>query len=160
MMNNTTDSDNNDNDNDNDSDDHFQWTPKTVALSVVLMVAAGVAEIIGGWMIWMTMRGTTTSDKSSTGGSTTTTTATTTSTVYKPWWWAVLGGLVLVLYGFIPTFQPTDSFGRIYAVYGGFFIVLSFVFGWILDGDRPDIGDGVGCIISLVGVCVIMFWPR
>ena len=153
MTNNTTGSDSSD----NDSDDHFQWTPKTVALSVFLMVAAGVAEIMGGWLIWMTMRGaTTTSDKSSTGGTTTTTT----TTVYKPWWWAVLGGIVLVLYGFIPTFQPTDSFGRIYAVYGGFFIVLSFVFGWILDGDRPDIGDGVGCIISLVGVCVIMFWPR
>ena len=157
MANSTTESDN---DNNEVSDDHFQWTPKTVALSIFLMVAAGVAEIMGGWMVWATMRGattTTTSDKSSTGGSTT---STTTTTVYRPWWWAVIGSLVLVLYGFIPTFQPTDSFGRIYAVYGGFFIVLSFVFGWILDGDRPDIGDGVGCIISLAGVCVIMFWPR
>lgn len=53
-----------------------------------------------------------------------------------------------------------DEFGRIYAVYGGFFIVLSFLFGWMLDGNRPDLGDVIGCAISLVGVLVIMFWPR
>ena len=32
-------------------------------------------------------------------------------------------------YGFIPCLQPMSDFGRIYAVYGGFFIVLSFVWG-------------------------------
>ena len=78
----------------------------------------------------------------------------------KPWWWAVLGSLILVGYGFIPTLQPTDSFGRIYAVYGGFFIVLSFMCGWWWDGDRPDMGDFVGGLLSLAGVGIIMFWPR
>lgn len=33
----------------------------------------------------------------------------------KPFYWAVLGGLVLVGYGFLPTAQPTSNFGRIYA---------------------------------------------
>ncbi len=33
-------------------------------------------------------------------------------------------------YGFIPTLQPTSNFGRLYAVYGGFFIVLSYAWGW------------------------------
>lgn len=28
------------------------------------------------------------------------------------------GAAVLVAYGFIPTLQPTDNFGRIFAVYG------------------------------------------
>ena len=36
---------------------------------------------------------------------------------------------MLVVYGFIPTLQPIDDFGRLYAVYGGFFIVLSYVWG-------------------------------
>jgi small multidrug resistance family-3 protein len=53
-----------------------------------------------------------------------------------------------------------NSFGRVYAVYGGFFIVLSFLFGWWLDGDRPDLGDVVGGAIALVGVLVVLFWPR
>ena len=62
--------------------------------------------------------------------------------------------------GFIPCLQPTDSFGRIYAAYGGFFIVLSFLFGWALDGDKPDLGDVIGGSIALAGVFVVMFWPR
>ena len=33
-------------------------------------------------------------------------------------------------YGFIPTLQPTSDFGRLYAIYGGFFIVLSYAWGW------------------------------
>mmetsp|Transcript_7487 Transcript_7487/g.8559 ORF Transcript_7487/g.8559 Transcript_7487/m.8559 type:complete len:92 (-) Transcript_7487:769-1044(-) len=78
----------------------------------------------------------------------------------KPIWFAVIGSFILVLYGFIPCLQPSDSFGRIYAIYGGFFIVLSFLFGWWLDNDKPDIGDIVGGSAALVGVLIIMLWPR
>jgi Uncharacterised BCR, YnfA/UPF0060 family len=58
----------------------------------------------------------------------------------KGWWMAVLGALVLVSYGFVPTAQPVDNFGRVFAVYGGFFIILSYLWGWAVDGDRPDTG--------------------
>jgi small multidrug resistance family-3 protein len=47
----------------------------------------------------------------------------------KPWWWAVCGSAVLMGYGFVPCAQPMSDFGRIYAVYGGFFIVLSYLWG-------------------------------
>lgn len=80
--------------------------------------------------------------------------------VTKPWWYAVIGSLILVVYGFIPCAQPSDSFGRIYAIYGGFFIAMSLLVGWALDGDRPDLGDIIGGSISTVGVLVIMLWPR
>lgn len=68
-------------------------------------------------------------------------------------------------YGFIPCLQPsaaTDGFARIYAAYGGFFIVMSFLIGWALEGEsaKPDLGDIVGGTISLVGALVIVFWPR
>ena len=39
------------------------------------------------------------------------------------------GGAVLVAYGVVPCFQPISDFGRLYAVYGGFFILLSYVWG-------------------------------
>jgi small multidrug resistance family-3 protein len=118
------------------TDESFQWTVVTIIQALALFVAAGVAEIGGGWLVWKAIRSS------------------------KPWWWAVLGSLVLVLYGFLPTLQPTDSFGRVYAVYGGFFIVLSFLAGWLLDGDKPDKGDVIGGSISLAGVLLILFWPR
>ena len=90
----------------------------------------------GGWLVWQTVR------------------------ECKPWFFAFLGSIVLVAYGFIPTLQPMDTFGRIYAVYGGFFILLSYLWGWIFDGSKPDVGDWVGTGIAMVGVLVALFWPR
>ena len=78
---------------------------------------------------------------------------------HRPGWWGLLGGLILILYGVIPTLQASH-FGRIYAVYGGFFIVLSLLWGWGMDGDRPDRADVTGAFIALVGVCVMMYLPR
>ena len=34
-------------------DNEFQWTPVTILQSVALFGLAGVAEILGGWMVWM-----------------------------------------------------------------------------------------------------------
>ena len=120
----------------------FEWTAATVLQSIGIFCLAGVAEIVGGWMVWVAVRGQ--------GG----------KENRKPWYFGLFGSLILICYGFIPCLQPTDSFGRIYAAYGGFFIVLSFLFGWALDGDKPDLGDIIGGTIALGGVCVVMFWPR
>ena len=119
-----------------EGEEKFQWTALKIFWAVAIFIAAGFAEIIGGWFVWKAIR-----DK-------------------KPWYYALIGSLILISYGFIPCLQPTNSFGRIYAVYGGFFIVLSFLLGWLLDADRPDVGDIVGGSISLIGVIVIMLWPR
>ena len=42
------------------------------------------------------------------------------------------GAAILILYGIIPTYQ-TGHFGRVYAAYGGMFIVLSLLLGWVMD---------------------------
>jgi small multidrug resistance family-3 protein len=70
-----------------------------------------------------------------------------------------LGGAVLVLYGIIPTLQPAN-FGRVYAAYGGIFIVLSILWGWKIDKIAPDRFDLIGEAIALSGVMIIMYWPR
>jgi small multidrug resistance family-3 protein len=106
-----------------------------VARSVWLFVLAGLCEIAGGWLVWEWLR------------------------ERRPGWWGLLGGLVLVLYGIIPTFQ-TSHFSRVYAVYGGFFIALSLLWGWGIDGNRPDTADVIGSLIALVGVSIMMYWPR
>ena len=60
----------------------------------------------------------------------------------------------------MPTLQPEGSFGRVYAAYGGVFIVLSLLWGWRVDGIAPDRFDIIGSVIALVGVAVIMYAPR
>ena len=75
----------------------------------------------------------------------------------KPWWWALCGSAALVAYGFVPCLQPLTDFGRLYAVYGGFFIALSYAWAR-LDG-CADAGDVIGGCIALTGVLVALFWP-
>lgn len=47
----------------------------------------------------------------------------------KPFYWEIGGGLALAIYGVIATFQSFPSFGRVFAAYGGVFIVLSVLGG-------------------------------
>ena len=112
----------------------------TYVVIVALFVAAGVLEIGGGWMWWQALR------------------------EGKPWWYAVIGSAMLCLYGVVPTFQPqtagTEDFGRVYAAYGCWFIMLSLAWGWAIDGNRPDAGDGIGAGLAAVGAVVITFYPR
>jgi len=59
----------------------------------------------------------------------------------------------------VPTFQPAH-FGLVYAAYGGIFIILSLIWSKYVDRIRPDRYDILGGAICLVGVFVIMYWPR
>ena len=103
--------------------------------SLFLFVLAGLCEIGGGYLVWLWLR------------------------EGKPLWVAALGGAILLLYGVIPTLQPVH-FGRAYAAYGGVFIALALLWGWWVDGRRPDLFDTVGASVCLLGVIIIMYWPR
>jgi small multidrug resistance family-3 protein len=104
--------------------------------AIILFVLAGFADIGGVWLILQWVRG------------------------GRPWPMALLGALVLVSYGFIPTLQTSPFFGRIYAAYGGMFIVLSLAWGFLFDSFRPDWRDLLGAGVCLVGVMIIYFSPR
>jgi small multidrug resistance family-3 protein len=106
-----------------------------IAKSLFYFVLAGLCEIGGGYLVWLWLR-----EK-------------------KSLWLAVLGAMVLILYGIIPTFQPAH-FGRVYAAYGGIFIVMAMLWGWQIDRIPPDKFDLIGGFIALIGVCIIMYWPR
>ena len=104
-------------------------------LSISLFVIAGLCEIGGGDLVWLWLR------------------------EGKPFVYAAAGAMLLILYGLIPTLQPAH-FGRVYAAYGGMFIVLSLLWGWGADGTRPDRFDVVGAVICIIGMAVIMYMPR
>ncbi|GLB62114.1 MULTISPECIES: YnfA family protein [Bacillaceae] len=104
--------------------------------TIVLFIFAGFAEIGGGYLIWLWLR------------------------EGKPFYWGAFGGLALALYGIIATFQTFPLFGRVYAAYGGVFIVLSVLWGWGIDKRTPDLYDWIGAGICLVGVSVMLFAPR
>jgi len=106
-----------------------------VAASLVYFVLAGICEIAGGYLVWIWIKD------------------------QKPLWFAVIGALLLILYGIIPTLQPV-TFGRVYAAYGGVFIALALLWGWGIDKQPPDRYDVLGAALALVGVAVIMYWPR
>lgn len=63
------------------------------------------------------------------------------------------------LYGVIPAFQSAN-FGRVYAAYGGVFVVMSIAWGWLIDKRSPDFYDLFGGAIVVLEVAVIMYWPR
>lgn len=76
-------------------------------------------------------------------------------------WFAIAGAIVLIIYGIIPTLQPESaSFGKVYAAYGGIFIVLFILWGWKIDGTVPDAYDLIGGVVALLGVAIIMYAPR
>ncbi len=107
----------------------------TVLKSLLLFVLAGLAEIGGGYLVWQWLRD------------------------GKALWFGLIGGAVLFLYGAIPTFQSESAFGRVYAAYGGIFIILSILWGMVFQGWRPDRFDLIGAAIALIGVSIIM-WGR
>jgi small multidrug resistance family-3 protein len=77
----------------------------------------------------------------------------------KSGWYGVVGALVLAIYGVVATWQ-ISNFARVYAAYGGIFIIMSLLWGYYLDNFRPDRFDIIGAIVVLIGVCIIFYAPR
>ena len=63
------------------------------------------------------------------------------------------------MYGVVATFQ-TQNFARVYATYGGVFIVLSLLWAYKMDNYVPDRFDIIGASVALIGVCIIYYAPR
>ena len=108
-----------------------------IAASLFYFVLAGLFEIGGGYLVWLWLR------------------------EGKSPLFAVAGAIVLALYGAVPALQPKSAdFGRVYAAYGGVFIVLSLLWGWRVDRATPDRADVIGGCVALLGAAIVMYWPR
>lgn len=103
--------------------------------SIPIFILAGLCEIGGGYLVWLCLK------------------------EDKPWFVGVAGFLLLGLYGVVATWQ-SNEFGRVYAAYGGFFIVMSILWAMKFDHFQPDRYDIIGGLIALLGVCIIYYAPR
>jgi small multidrug resistance family-3 protein len=70
-----------------------------------------------------------------------------------------MGGIILVGYGVVATWQPAN-FGRVYAAYGGVFIIMAIICGWKVNGVIPNKFDLIGGAVALLGMLIIMYAPR
>ena len=103
--------------------------------SGALFFVAAIMEIGGGYLVWLWIR-----EKKSIA-------------------LAFLGAIILFIYGIIPTLQPAH-FGRVYAAYGGIFIISSIIWGRIVDKKKPDRYEIIGSIVVVIGAVIIFYAPR
>ncbi|MGH9878690.1 MAG: YnfA family protein [Nitrososphaerales archaeon] len=104
-------------------------------VTLALFFIAAIAEIGGGYLVWLWRK-----EK-------------------KTIALAALGGIVLFVYGIIPTLQPAE-FGRVYAAYGGIFIASAIIWGRIVDKRNPDRYEIIGSLVAVIGALVIFYAPR
>jgi small multidrug resistance family-3 protein len=103
--------------------------------SIAIFILAGLCEIGGGYLIWLWLK------------------------EGKPFYYGIVGGIILALYGVVATLQ-TSNFARVYATYGGVFIMMSLIWAYKMDNYSPDKYDIIGALIALTGVCIIYYSPR
>lgn len=106
-----------------------------VVKTIAVFILAAICEIGGGYLVWLWLK------------------------EHKPFYYGLAGGIVLALYGVIATLQTSD-FARVYAAYGGVFIVMSLLWAYKMDNFSPDKYDIIGAIVALTGVSIIYFAPR
>lgn len=88
--------------------------------SLLYFLLAGLCEIGGGYLMWLWIR------------------------EGRSLLFGLSGAAILIVYGIVPTLQPEGNFGRVYAAYGGIFIALSILWGWLIDNVQPDRFDIIG----------------
>ncbi len=105
------------------------------AKTLLLFAVTAVAEIVGCYLplLWLTR-----------GASA---------------WLLLPAAALLALFVWLLTLHPAAS-GRVYAAYGGIYIVTALAWLWAVDGVRPDRWDVAGMALCLVGAATILFAPR
>lgn len=106
-----------------------------IVKSIFIFILAALCEIGGGYLVWLWLK------------------------ENKPVWYGILGGFILAFYGVVATWQALN-FGRVYATYGGVFIMMSLLWAYKVDNFSPDKYDVIGAVVALIGVGIIYYAPR
>jgi small multidrug resistance family-3 protein len=103
--------------------------------TVFLFIVTALAEIAGCYWVYLWLRES------------------------KTIWLLIPAAASLALFAWLLTLHPEAS-GRVYAAYGGVYIVMAILCLWLIDGVRPTTWDVVGSSVAILGMAIIMFAPR
>jgi small multidrug resistance family-3 protein len=103
---------------------------------LALFFAAAMCEIAGCFSFWAVFR------------------------LHRLWLWLVPGAAALLVFAWFLSQVEAPFAGRVYAAYGGVYILASL--GWLTIVERamPDRWDLLGVAICLLGAGVILWGPR
>jgi small multidrug resistance family-3 protein len=104
--------------------------------TIAVYAAAALAEIAGCFAFWAWLK------------------------LEKSAWWLAPGMVSLALFAWLLTSVESEGAGRVYAAYGGVYIVASLLWLWLFEGLRPDRFDLAGAAVALVGAAIILVAPR
>jgi len=104
--------------------------------TIVIFLSAAIAEISGCFAFWAWLK------------------------LGKSVWWLGPGLMSLALFAYLLTRIDSPAAGRVYAAYGGIYILASLMWLWMIEGIRPDRWDLSGALLCLVGATLIIAGPR
>ncbi len=103
--------------------------------SIGIFIFAALLEISGGYLIWRWLKN------------------------HQGKIIGLIGGLILFSYSVVMTLQP-ENFGKVYAAYGGIFVIFSLLWGYWIDKKKPDRFEIFGSIVVLIGISIMFYFPR
>ena len=77
----------------------------------------------------------------------------------KSAWLLVPAAISLALFAWLLSLHPTAA-GRVYAAYGGVYVMVAIFWLWSVDGVRPTTWDIVGSLVGVSGMAIIMIGAR
>ena len=77
----------------------------------------------------------------------------------KSVWLIIPASLFLILFAWLLTLHPSHA-GRVYASYGGVYVVMSVLWLWLFEKQIPDFYDLLGSGLALIGMSIIAFGPH
>ena len=100
-----------------------------------LFVATALAEIVGCYLPYLWLR------------------------EGRPAWLLLPAAASLAVFAWLLTLHPTAA-GRVYAGYGGVYIMVAILWLWAVDRVQPSLTDLVGAAVSLAGMAIIIMGAR
>ena len=70
-------------------------------------------------------------------------------------WWIALGVVSLILFAYVLTKIDVENAGRVYAIYGGIYIIASLIWLVLVEKESFNRWDVIGASLAMLGAFII-----